>query len=101
MAARFIALVVRRVITATHRAEGAEAPGAPSAAAALGTPPAPQGARRDNTRSIRPTSNAAGRDASAAECSRNYAAGHLASTDFAGSAFETLRLRVSVARYSS
>src|SRR5712691_8324594 len=43
-------------------------------------PPGPQGARRDNTGSIRPTSNAAGRDASAAECSRNYAAGHLATT---------------------
>ena len=37
--------------------------------------PVPQGGRRENTGSIRPTSHAAGRDASAAECSGAFTTG--------------------------
>jgi hypothetical protein len=55
-------LVLPFIITVTH--SGGEAP-------------ALQGARRENTWGIQPTSNAAGRDASAAECHRNYESQHL------------------------
>ena len=61
-----------------HRQRGIVVPFVITVRIEGGEAPAPQGARRENTRSIRPTSNTAARDASAAECGRIYDTGHLA-----------------------